>query len=287
MMCFKCGQKFTRIRRKANSCPVCSSSLCSQCLCKQFREKHTGFCRCEKYCFNANLVLRPKHSDIDKIYASIKEKEKAFRNAAAATLRSVATLREYRETATRKIPKIILRIKLLKDYLKVYPQDIKTTLLLRQEQTLLGLFETIEVDSELTNCEFCDGGKITIHDQSLQHMCNMRILFSFENSIYPYHLPKIINKKLFNLPKRKCLQCKHVNKTLRSNNKRVVERRCGSCGFLIMFYKKHADINTICCPKCSMLTSRWGDIVLTDLLDVYKTFYNFSGRLVDGDIGEY
>lgn len=278
MVCLICKQKFTQIQRKAHMCVKCGKQTCIRCIKKDFNLNFTSkCCYCSKY-FHPEVYRNPSKFILDKIYTFIKEKE---------SQQPIVWIKKFRQIAIDKVLRGKMRIKMFKDYLKKFPNDKKLLFMVEKEITLTNLFLAIETDSELMKCNSCSG-QTTVNSLNLQDLCKLKILSDFENNTDPYILPKSITRDLFNIPYRKCLYCRREHiKTLLSSNKRVLERRCHSCDFLIMFYKRHDDIDTICCPKCSTMTSRWGGVVLQDLLHIYKTFFEFSCNLVHGDTRDY
>lgn len=276
MACINCKQKFTRVQRKIQTCAECGKQTCIQCIKRDIDLKFTSLC---SFCFNHfQPEIYPPHSFLDKIYTFIKQKENQ---------EAPGWVKVVNQTAVNKVSVSEARVKFLKEYITKFPDDKKILFIFEKELYLNKLFRTISSDSELLQCDKCPG-KTTVNSLNLRYLCKLKILSAFEDNTYPYILPKTIIHDLLDIPSRKCLNCnKEHTKTLLSDNKRVLERRCHTCNSLIVFYKKHNDIDTICCPKCSSIVSRWGGKVLKNLLHIYKAFFEFSCNLVHGDTRDY
>lgn len=278
MVCLICKQKFTRVQRKAHTCVKCEKRTCIGCIKKDFKLKFISGCSFCSDHFHPEIYTIPPPAILDKIYTFIKRKE---------NLEPPGWVKNFRQIAVEKVSMGKTRVKLLKEYLQKFPDDKKILFILNNEMSLIELFQAIEANSELLQCYSCPG-KTTVNSFNLQYLCKLKILSVFEDNTYPYTLPRAIMQVLLNIPPRTCLSCnKEHTETLLSRSKRVLERRCHLCGFLIVFYKRHNDIDTICCPKCSVMVSRWGGKVLQDLSQTYKTFFEFSSALVHGDTRDY
>lgn len=272
MSCPSCQKKFTVVIRRPYKCINCDNDKCMKCIRMNFEESYESKCLECKLNIHPEIYHLPKYTHIHNVYTFIRnEEEKCMKG----------WLKYYYEYFTNYSLLLRDRLKLIRKHVDVYPYDWKMIKMLSTDCKVEQLCISIEYNTELTKCTKCENGRTSIHDTSLQHLCRLKIIMEYDIDM----LPLVIRNYLLSTNYRRCLTCNSYNDiNLHSTNNRVVERRCHNCGFLIMFYKKHNTIDTLCCPKCSVLFSRWGGPIRFDLVNMYKTFFEFSCNLVDGDV---